>query len=202
MDGMATEHRRTRSASLSDVLASMDTALASGRHERTTLASGFSVIDDLLGGGFRRGDLVLLGGPPGVGKTIAALQWARNLARSGVRCVFACYEHEPETLMTRLLSLEAGDLGADRPLSRTIQQALDRGDDDARSLQELLQGSPEGLEALRALRSYADDLILVRASGSHTQIEDLAELVAAHRVEDQPCILFVDYLQKVLTVSD
>jgi replicative DNA helicase len=198
MDGPASDRRSTWSGSVSEVIASVDAKLADGeRRDLTTHPSGFGVIDDLLGGGFRTGELILLGGPPGVGKTIAALQWARNLASTGVRCVFACYEHEPETLLTRLLSLEAGELGSDRPLSRTMQQGMDLGDSEATSLRELLSGSPEGQRALERVRAYADDLILVRASGSHTTIDDLARLVNDHRRPRQRTVLFVDYLQKV-----
>jgi replicative DNA helicase len=190
--------RTTRSASVTEVLAQVDGRLAAGTgHERSSFPSGFGALDDLLGGGFRRGELILLGGPPGVGKTIAALQWARNLAMAGTRCLFACYEHEPETLLTRLLALEAGELGSQRPLARTVQQAIDLGGGASTSLDELLRQSPEGREALERVRSYADDLILVRASGSHTTAERLSELLDAHNRDDRPCVLFVDYLQKV-----
>ena len=46
---------------------------------------------------------MLLGGKPGVGKTIAALQWARSMAQRGVVAVYLCFEHDEVTLLTRLL---------------------------------------------------------------------------------------------------
>ena len=41
--------------------------------------SGFGSLDTALTGGFRSGELVLLGARPGLGKTTFALQVARNL---------------------------------------------------------------------------------------------------------------------------
>src|SRR5450756_2502758 len=56
--------------------------------------SGFAHLDSLLTGGFRAGELVLLGGGPGLGKTTFALQVARNLVISGHSVVFFSFEHD------------------------------------------------------------------------------------------------------------
>ena len=50
--------------------------------------SGFAHLDSVLTGGFRAGELALLGGGPGLGKTTFALQVARNLVISGHSVVF------------------------------------------------------------------------------------------------------------------
>ena len=60
------------------------------RNDRTArpgavvLATGFDALDEALAGGMRQGEVMLLGGKPGIGKTIACLQWARTMARNGV----------------------------------------------------------------------------------------------------------------------
>ena len=190
------EHRRTRSATVSEVLTELDRDLSNRRAMRRALPTGFDVLDEVLSGGLHRGELILMGGPPGVGKTIAALQWARNLAAAGVTCVFACYEHERETLLTRLIALEAGGAGNDRPLAKTIQRAIDDGADGT-TLAELLATTEHGSGALARIQEYAERLILVRASGSHTTIDELTQLIEEHRQPDEPCVLFVDYLQKI-----
>ena len=74
------------------------------------LPTGMDPLDRLLGGGFRASDFVLLGGRPGVGKTIAGLQWARAMAMSGATAVIASYEHDEQTLLGRLVALEIGNL--------------------------------------------------------------------------------------------
>ena len=47
------------------------------------IGTGFEPLDTVLDGGFLPGDVVLLGGQPGAGKTICALQWARNISSQG-----------------------------------------------------------------------------------------------------------------------
>ena len=64
----------------------------------------------MLHGGIRAQDLVLVGGRPGIGKTVVALQWARWMAMQGQTAIYVCYEHSPHTLLGRLLALELGSL--------------------------------------------------------------------------------------------
>lgn len=55
--------------------------------------TGILVIDDMLDGGFQRGSLVVVGGPPGVGKSTLLLQLANSIALdTGERVVFATDE--------------------------------------------------------------------------------------------------------------
>lgn len=192
------EHRRTRVQTTSEVLEQLDTRLKS--HEETDVRSvptGFDVLDDILGGGLHPGELLLLGGPPGVGKTIAALQWARQLARRGETALFVCYEHEPTTLLVRLLGLEIGEGGGDEKLAQGLTGLLAEGDATGRGLDELLRGHPSGSQALERLRSYADRLVMVRASGAHTTLEQIDELMREHSAAGTTSVLFLDYLQKI-----
>ncbi len=191
-------HRTTTAWTLTDVLTDIDQRLRdSAELDVRSVESGFAVLDDVLSGGLHAGELILLGGPPGVGKTIAALQWARNVAMSGHTAVFACYEHEPTTLLTRLLALEAGSSGGDRELSRSVARALAVGDTAGSSLEQVLASTDSGLNALERVKQYADKLILVRASGSHTTLEELRAVLEPHLDPRRTTVLFVDYLQKV-----
>src|SRR6478735_10678180 len=70
-------------------------------------STGFPALDTLLTGGFRAGELVLLGGPAGHGKTTLGLQMARNAVAAGGSAVVFSYEHESYTLLERLISMEA-----------------------------------------------------------------------------------------------
>ena len=166
----------------------------------TPFATGFSPLDDVLCGGIRAGDLLLLGGKPGQGKTIAALQWARHAARTGHTAIYACYEHDEVTLLTRLLACELGEAakaaGCDDELRldelRSGLRAVATG---IRSVREVLDSDPLLLEAERRFGAYAPRLVLVRASGTRTDVEALAALVDEHG-NDQT-LLVVDYLQKV-----
>ena len=68
--------------------------------------------------GIRQGELLLLGGAPGAGKTTLCLQMARNIAVSGqANVLYACYEHPPEYVLDRLLVQETIDPAAPGPVS-------------------------------------------------------------------------------------
>ena len=56
---------------------------ADGFHQRgKPIRTGFAALDQWIGNGLRQGELLLLGGAPGVGKTTLCLQIARNIAKS------------------------------------------------------------------------------------------------------------------------
>ncbi|MGH8875474.1 MAG: ATPase domain-containing protein [Acidimicrobiia bacterium] len=58
----------------------MEEARGHSPTRRRTIPTGFEVLDRVLGGGIRTRDLTLVGGQPGIGKTISTLQWARRAA--------------------------------------------------------------------------------------------------------------------------
>ena len=72
--------------------------------------SGFGALDSALAGGFRSGELALLGAAPGLGKTTFALQVARNLVVSGQSVVYFSFEHDNHSLLERLIVLEAAEI--------------------------------------------------------------------------------------------
>ncbi len=193
------EHRQTRSTRLSDLLDDLDATLRAGdTTDLAAVSTGFPVLDDTIGGGLRAGELILVGGPPGVGKTIVTLQMARNIARAGGHAIFVCYEHEEAALATRLLALEAKESGgaAGAGTSRAIMSLLLAGAQVQRGLADAVASDPGLADALDRVREYAERLTLVRASGAHTGLEQIDELIYEHRDEHMP-VVFVDYLQKV-----
>jgi replicative DNA helicase len=166
----------------------------------TPFATGFHPLDEVLSGGVRAGDLLLLGGKPGQGKTIAALQWARHVARTGHTAVYACYEHDEVTLLTRLLACELGEAaratGCDDELRLDeLREALRAVATGIRSVREVLDSDPLLLDAEQRLGDYASRLVLVRASGTRTDVESLSALV--DEFGDDQTMLVVDYIQKV-----
>ena len=159
------------------------------------MATGFPALDRVIGGGLRTRNLTLIGGSPGIGKTITALQMARNLAHKGRRVIFACYEHDEVTLLSRLLHLELAELpteqrmGQDGRLARRILGRVEAGD---LSLGRAIEEAPVLQMPYSTVSGYADKLWLIRASGLHTDIDQIEGLVG-----DDTDALFVDYLQKV-----
>jgi replicative DNA helicase len=71
-----------------------------------TVPTGFPSVDRLLGGGLRRGDLVVLGGDIGSGKSALALGVALRVARAGTGVAYLSGEMDEERLMERALAME------------------------------------------------------------------------------------------------
>lgn len=163
--------------------------------------TGFSPLDEILGGGLRPGELTLVAGMPGVGKTILTMQWARAIARSGGAAIYACYEHDESSLLTRLIAMELGEMPRhgrdeddDQELALLRNALRDVAAGTAR-LADVLASEATIARAYEQVQRFADNLWLVRCSGTHTGLPALTQMV-----EEQPranVALFVDYLQKV-----
>jgi replicative DNA helicase len=99
----------SRSADISplSVLLSRVDAVTDGAPPRETIACGFPSIDALLGGGFRRGDLIVLGGDVASGKSALALAFAIRAAAQGSRVVVLSGEMTVERVLERVIAIEA-----------------------------------------------------------------------------------------------
>jgi replicative DNA helicase len=99
----------TRSADISplSVLLSRVDAVSDGSPPRDTLPCGFPSIDKFLGGGFRRGDLVVLGGDVASGKSALALAFAIRASVLGARVAFLTAEMTVERVLERIIAIEA-----------------------------------------------------------------------------------------------
>jgi replicative DNA helicase len=160
--------------------------------------TGFKALDDVVDGGLRAGELVLLAGPQGMGKTTLALQAVRNIAAAGDRALYLSFEHDAATLLIRLLALELGE-SADphTPTLADVRAVFENAGGLARGLPEALTTLPGGRSAYERVASYADRLLLVRASGRATDLGEIGRIVARIAGGAVPPVVVVDYLQKV-----
>lgn len=182
---------------MTEVVESADTRLARNDDKPRVWPTGFPGLDLALNGGLRPGNLVLLAGAQGLGKTTWALQMARNAARAGHSVVYFCYEHDGEALLARLIALEAGESGDHEA---TTLDAINRVFDgtDMGGLAEALAPLPHAAEGLSRVMAYADKLHLHRSSGTHTTMPVITAAVEQlWRADGQAPMVFVDYLQKV-----
>jgi len=98
--------RSTDISPLSVLLSKVD-AIQDGLPARDTFASGFPSLDKVIGGGFRRGDLVVLGGDVASGKSALALGFAIRASMSGTRVAFLTAESSIERVLERIVAIEA-----------------------------------------------------------------------------------------------
>jgi len=189
-----------RLSRLSDVLTATDARLRQG--EAGALRpwpTGFEPLDGILSGGVRPGELTLLGGPQGLGKTTFALQVGRQVLRQGSAVLYVSYEHDAVNLLERLLTAEAGErAGRDAVPLRDVR-ALIEGDGSAASLSDKLAETPGGADALATITGDLARMHVLRG-GVDTSVADIESAVAdvARDGGGQPLIV-VDYVQKVAT---
>ena len=97
------------------------------------LGTGVPGLDELTGGGIPAGDVVLLTGPAGSGKTTFARQFVSQGLEDGESCVVAVFEEYPEAYLARAKTsvdlramMEAGRLAITylRPLDLSVDEML------------------------------------------------------------------------------
>lgn len=185
---------------------------ADGKLSYRPIPTGFTPLDTYLGGGLQAEDMVLLGGPQGVGKTVAVLQMARNIAQAGhALAIVVCFEHSEIYLLLRLLSMESIKMNGEtmdgmtrRALRDAILRAMDTQDGGSTrdkfdiGLEWVLANIPGAERAFNQIARYWQRLQFVRGSSRLTTVEVIETYIEkAREVGYQDIVLFVDYLQKV-----
>lgn len=194
-------------ATLADVMSDVDEQVAAGDTTRfRPLALGFDPLDDVLNGGLRPGELMVLGGPFGVGKTILALQAARNVAAASEAsaALYICYEHDRVHLMSRLLCLESATTVEPQD-QLTLRKLADMAYSSSGEIGLIsrLKRSRRYEKLLAKVGAYAHRLTLAKASGDQTRLDQIrqwVQLVAASGA--QRVLVVVDYLQKIPVVAE
>ncbi len=199
-----------------DVLSGLSEKVSRGAvTEYQPIPLGFSPLDRTLGGGIRAGELLLLGGAQGTGKTTLARQAARNMAQSGqANVLYVCFEHDEEYLLSRLVAMESALAGAMPPSHHSAIKIQDvrrevlgtwlTQDAPAADSSADLRANPRLRPALERIGRYGQSLFLLRGSHSATTAANLRTLIEAYRRDapDRPLVVFVDYLQRVPVMPD
>ncbi|CAB4986579.1 unannotated protein [freshwater metagenome] len=153
----------------------LNTPTASLHIGAAPVATGLAPLDDALLGGLRIGDLSLLAGRPGVGKTVTALQIARNAALAGRAVTFVCSEHSTSAILERLLVLEARSIA--RPdESHLIDSVIHEVIASSRigSIRSSL--SPLAEEVLARVSQYGSSFVITGFDTSDFNVDQLESL--------------------------
>ena len=188
-----------------DVLVDLNDNVASGRFgEYQPIPLGVGLLDKTIGGGLRAGELMLIGGAQGTGKTTMALQMARNVASGGLANVlYICFEHEEQYLLNRLVALESA-------LAHLPQKTgAIKVQDVRKEIMSSWMGEGTGGAGLTAnqklrpsldrIARYGQNLFLMRGSQTASTVDNIRKLVQQHRAlsGDRRLLVIVDYMQKV-----
>jgi replicative DNA helicase len=192
----------TGPATLAEIMEQEEKRAASGEATRLRpLPTGFEPLDEVLNGGLRPGELLVIGGPFGVGKTIWGLQVARNAvyADENAIALYVCYEHDREHLLQRLLCLESamvGGRGEAVTLVALAKMALESG--GGQGLISRLKRLTRYAPAVAAVERYAGRMVLVKASGDMTTLDQIRHWVEEVKTSGpERMVVVVDYLQKI-----
>ena len=158
-------------------LADLDTR----RKQHTTLSgltTGFADLDTITGG-LQRSDLIIIAGPPSIGKTSFALSIALHVLLEEHRSIgLFSLEANKKQVIERLLSMEAH-------LDQRLLRSLELENDDRTRLEE-------ASAHLREAKLWIDDT----ANLSTTQLHDKAHHIVKHCGVE---LLIVDYVHLMLS---
>ncbi len=191
-------------SSVADLMTRTDALLRAGRAPGAAVwPTGFDRLDRVLRGGVRSGELVLVAGSQGQGKTTFGLQVLRAAVAAGHSAVFFSFEHESHTLLERLLAMEAAYAGqaADDGVAPAdvakIRRVFEDVDSTGRTLEQALAHLPHASAALTAVDQYGSRLH-VHESTPATDVDVLRSVILdVARETGEPPLVLVDYLQKV-----
>ena len=165
---------------------------------------GFTPLDKTIGGGIRNGEMLLIGGAQGTGKTTMAFQMARNIVMGGLASVlYICFEHDEEYLLNRLIAQEsvlpslpsrAGGVKLVDVRNEVLGTWMSQGGQNAD-----LGTNPRLRPALERLNRYGPNLYMLKGSQMTSTVENMSELIERYKelAGDRRLVVFVDYLQKV-----
>ena len=196
-----------------DVLVDLNDRITSGNlADYQPIPLGFTPLDKTIGGGLRAGELLLIGGAQGTGKTTMALQMARNVASGGqANVLYICFEHEEHYLLNRLVALESAlahlphKTGAIKIqdvrkeiLGSWVAEGQGGGDGPA------LASNPRLRPSLDRIGRYGQNLFLMRGTQTASTVENMRRLVQLHKELSggRQLLVIVDYLQKVPMIPE
>jgi replicative DNA helicase len=207
---LETAHGSMTPRSALEVLGDLNERVTTGKlAEYQPVPVGFTPLDKTIGLGLRAGELMLIGGAQGTGKTTMALQMARNIASGGqANVLYLCFEHDEAYLMNRLIAMESAlahlphKTGAIK-IQDVRKEILGTWMAEGGPAPQLAN-NPRLRPSLDRIARYGQNLYLLRGSQTASTIENIRKLVQQHRQlsGERRLVVFVDYMQKVPQIPE
>ena len=141
---------------------------------KDVISTGYRRLDKALGGGFYRGELVIIGGRPGYGKTALMLTFALQMAQRGVRVHFVSLEMSHSSL-----------------IDRAVAQMLRI---DSRLLRSGEISDVEAKLAYEAAMNIAALPLTINDERKRSPESILSEIRKLHRLKDGLDVVIIDYM--------
>ena len=207
---LETDNGSLKPRSALDVLVDLNDKVTTGQvSEYQPVPLGFTPLDKTIGSGLRTGELLLIGGAQGTGKTTMALQMARNVASGGqANVLYICFEHDEQYLLNRLIAMESalahlphktGAIKVQDVRKEILGTWMAEGEANAQ-----MANNPRLRPSMDRIARYGQNLFLMRGNQTASTIENMRKLVQEHRrlSGDRRLVVFVDYLQKVPQIPE
>ena len=170
-----------------DVLVDLNDKVTTGKvGEYQPVPLGFTPLDKTIGIGLRAGELLLIGGAQGTGKTTMALQMARNVASGGqANVLYICFEHDEQYLLNRLIAMESAlahlphKTGAIK-IQDVRKEILGTWVAEGGGATQLAS-NPRLRPSLDRIARYGQNLFLLRGSQTASTVDNIRKLVQQHR---------------------
>src|SRR5437870_5969780 len=154
-----------------DVLVDLNDKVTSGQvGEYQPVPLRFTHLDKTIATGLRTGELLLIGGAQGTGKTTMALQMARNVASGGqANVLYVCFEHDEQYLLNRLIAMESAlahlphKTGAIK-IQDVRKEILGTWSGDGSITSAQLAANPRLRPSLDRIARYGQNLFLMRGT--------------------------------------
>ena len=145
--------------------------------------TGISELDRVLGGGIVEGELALIGGDPGIGKSTLLLQVCDNLVRGGQRVLYISGEES-----ARQIKMRAARLGIASDIHVLAENALDAVEEKIRELQP----DTAVIDSIQTM--YRPEM--TSAPGSVSQIREGTSLIMRMCKETGTSVFLVGHVTK------
>jgi replicative DNA helicase len=193
-----------------DVLVDLNEKVSTGKvGEYQPVPLGFTPMDKTIGMGLRAGELLLIGGAQGTGKTTMAMQMGRNVASGGqANVLYLCFEHDEQYLLNRLIAMESAlahlphKTGAIK-IQDVRKEILGSWVAEGSAMSQLAN-NPRLRPSLDRIARYGQNLFLLRGSQTASTVDNIRQLVRQHRdlSGERRLLVVVDYLQKVPVIPE
>ncbi len=121
------------------------------KSHKDRLSTGYSELDRVLGGGLVGGEIVLISGEPGIGKSTMLLQVALNMIKEGKQVLYVCGEESPAQLYSRLDRVRTGKS------SKKYDNLMVTDDTDVDEISILIEGKGFDLVIVDSIQSVSSE---------------------------------------------
>lgn len=183
--------------------------------EKTVYSTGYKSLDNAIGGGLTGGDLTIIAGETGTGKTAGVLQMAENIARNGNPVIYFTLEISSYELIARSLSRQSfiNELTDGEKDKLTNKYVVDKRIQDSKNVFTSLSEheimflatadvSNEAKQHLKnAKETYSNEIsnnLYVYEAEANTTIDDIVKFIEYFiETKKQKPVVFIDYMQLI-----